>query len=68
MSANQETNIEIVTKIDKENLGPGLEATALNGFVDIDHAFDITGGRILRIEKVFPFSLISIVETPMNGC
>lgn len=53
--------ITITTKIDQENIGDGLLTTALTGIVDIRQQFEIDGRRFL-IEKVLPFSYISVVE------
>lgn len=60
-----EPGINITTKIDQENIGEGLLATALTGFIDIRQQFDVDG-RVFLIEKVLPFSLISIVEEPTD--
>ena len=55
--------VTITTKVDQENIGEGLFATALTGVVDIRQQFEVNGRRFL-IEKVLPFSFISVVEEP----
>lgn len=53
--------ISITTKLDQENIGNGLFASALTGVIDIRQGFELEG-RSFLLEKVLPFSLISVVE------
>lgn len=59
---SEEKNITIVANVNQEVLGEGLLQTTITGFIDIDEAIPVSGGRIIRVEKVLPFSVISIVE------
>ena len=51
--------ISITTKLDQEEIGNGLFASALTGVIDIRQGFELEG-RSFLLEKVLPFSLISV--------
>ena len=57
--------ISITTTIDQESIGDGLLATSLTGFLDVRQRFEVDGRRFL-IEKILPFSYISVVEEPLD--
>lgn len=53
--------ISIATKINQEEIGDGLLATVLTGFVDVRQFLEVDGRRFL-FNQVLPFSYTSIVE------
>lgn len=56
----------ITTSIDQESIGDGLLATSLTGFFDVRQQLEV-GGRRFLIEKILPFSYISVVEELTDG-
>lgn len=61
----QEPTIDIVTNVTQEEIGEGLFASALTGFIDIRQTIPLNGRAIL-IEKVLPFSYISVIVDPVE--